>query len=149
MNQRRKIIITSGYFNPLHRGHLNLFREAKAMGDLLVVIVNNDAQVAVKGSSPFMPETERLEIVRALRDVDEVFLSLDKDGSVALSLRDAALKFPGDLHFAKGGDRNADNLPESEKKICAEFGIKIISGVGGQKVQSSSWLIGKVAENNG
>lgn len=136
-----KIVITSGYFNPLHVGHINLIREAKKLGDFLVVIVNNDEQVKIKGSIPFMSEQERVEIVKALRYADDVALSVDKDKTVAKSLEMVARKYPGELFFAKGGDRNAGNIPESETKICEEFGIKIINGVGGDKVQSSSWLL--------
>ena len=138
-----RIIITSGFFNPIHIGHINLMREAKKLGDMLVVIVNNDKQVKTKGSISFMPEKERMEIVKALRYVDEVVMSIDKDKSVAESLRMVAKLYPGELFFAKGGDRNADNIPENEKKVCEEFKIKIINGVGGEKVQSSSWLLKK------
>ncbi len=143
-----KIVITSGYFNPAHIGHINLIREAKELGDFLVVIVNNDKQVKVKGSVPFMPEQERIEIIKALRYADEVILSVDNDRTVAESLKMIAQKYPGQsLYFAKGGDRNSDNIPESEKKVCKEFKIKIINGVGGDKVQSSSWLLTKANGN--
>lgn len=147
--ESKKIIITSGFFNPIHIGHINLIREAKKLGDFLVVIVNNDEQVKIKGSFPFMPEQERIEIVKALRYADEVFLSLDKeDGFQAKSLESIATRFAGqELFFAKGGDRNFDNLPECEKNVCRKFNIKVVSGVGGDKVQSSSWLIRKSAES--
>jgi D-beta-D-heptose 7-phosphate kinase/D-beta-D-heptose 1-phosphate adenosyltransferase len=138
----KKVIITSGYFNPLHIGHINLIREAKNLGDFLVVIVNNDEQVKLKGSVPFMPEQERIEIIRALRYADDVILSVDKDRSVAESLKMIAQKYPEQLlYFAKGGDRNAGNIPESETNVCKEFKIEVINGVGGGKVQSSSWLL--------
>ncbi len=143
----KKVVITSGYFNPLHIGHMNLFKEAKELGDFLVVIVNSDEQVKIKGSVPFMPQEERMEIVRALRYADDVVLSIDKDSTVAKSLQMVAKKYPGQLLFAKGGDRNADNMPESEKKVCKEFGIKIIDGVGGSKIQSSSQLLKNVIKN--
>ena len=136
-----KIVITSGYFNPLHIGHINLIREAKNLGDFLIVIINNDEQVRLKGSVPFMSAQERVEIVRALRYADEVMLSIDKDRTVAESIRFIAQKHKGDLYFAKGGDRNAGNIPESESQVCKEFNIKIINGVGGDKVQSSSRLL--------
>jgi len=120
----KKIVITSGFFNPLHVGHVSLIREARNLGDYLVVIVNNDEQVKVKGSAEFMPENERMEIIRTLRSVDEVFLSVDKDGFIPESLKAVAQRYAGDeLVFAKGGDRNFDNLPESEKQICREFNI--------------------------
>ena len=140
----KKIVITSGFFNPLHIGHINLIKAAKEMGDFLVVVVNNDGQVKVKGSAEFMPEYERMEIIKALRAVDEVFLSIDQDGYIPKSLAAVAQKYPAaELVFAKGGDRNISNLPESEKKICERFNITIVSGVGGDKVQSSSWLLNK------
>ena len=142
----KKIVITSGFFNPVHIGHINLIREAKNLGDFLVVIVNNDKQVTLKGSVPFMPEQERIEIIKALKYADEVLLSVDSfaDGRevpIPGSLEMVAKKYPGELFFAKGGDRDFDNLPESEKKVCRDFNITVVSNVGGGKVQSSSWLI--------
>jgi len=124
----------SGYFNPLHVGHLQMIREAKKLGDYLVVIVNNNEQVKLKGSIPFMTEQDRAEIVRALKDVDEVFIAIDKDRSVCESLR--AVK--PDI-FANGGDRNAGNIPEAA--VCEELGIEIIDNVGGGKIRSSSELL--------
>lgn len=138
----RKIVITSGFFNPIHSGHINLFREAKKFGDILIVIVNNDEQVRLKGNINFMQEQERVEIIKAIRYVDDVFLSIDKDISITESLKTVAKKHQGnELFFAKGGDRNADNIPDKEKKVCQEFNIKVISGVGGDKIQSSSRLL--------
>lgn len=145
----KKIIITSGYFNPLHIGHVNLIREAKELGDFLVVIVNNDEQVKLKGSCPFMPEQERVDIIKAIKYVDEVILSIDKDATQGESLRMVANKYPDTkLFFAKGGDRHSGNLPESETKACKDFNIEIINGVGGEKVQSSSWLIKNASSKN-
>ena len=137
----KKIVITSGYFNPVHIGHMNLFREAKKLGDFLVVIVNNDEQVKIKGSRQFMSEKERIDIVKEVKYVDAVFLSIDNDRSIAQSLRIVANQHKGELLFAKGGDRNVDNIPESEKKVWQELNITIVSGVGGAKVQSSSRLL--------
>ncbi len=140
----KKIIITSGYFNPIHIGHMNLFKEAKALGDFLVVIVNNDMQVKVKGSMPFMAQQERLAIVKNIKHVDDVFLSIDSDKSIAKSLEFIAKKHKGELYFAKGGDRNSKNIPEEEKLVCQNFNIKIVNGVGGSKIQSSSGLLDKI-----
>lgn len=137
----KKIIITSGYFNPLHIGHARLIREAKKLGDFLVVIVNNDEQVRVKGSIPFMSEQERMEIIKDLKYPDEVFLSVDKDLTVAKSLEEICKNYPGKVYFAKGGDRNIDNIPEAEREVCKKFGIKVVNHVGGEKIQSSSWLL--------
>ncbi len=141
----KKIVITSGYFNPLHIGHINLINEAKKLGDYLIVIVNNDDQVKFKGSTPFMKEDERARIIKNLKFVDEVFLSIDvDDGYQSKTLESLAKRFAGcEVIFAKGGDRNFDNLPECEKKICGQYSIKVIGGVGGGKVQSSSWLLAK------
>jgi cytidyltransferase-like protein len=144
----KKVIITSGFFNPLHIGHINLIKDAKKLGDFLVVIVNNDKQVGVKGKTPFMPEKERIEIIKAIKYVDDAFLSIDKDISVSKSLIAVAKKYSGaKLFFAKGGDRNSGNIPENETKACKEFDIKIVNNVGGRKVQSSSWLLAKAKEN--
>ncbi len=128
------VVATSGYFNPLHIGHLRCLQAAKKLGTKLVVIINSDDQVRVKGSAAFMPEKERMEIVKALKPVDEIVLSVDKDLTVCKSLE---LVKP-DI-FAKGGDRTLDNIPEVP--VCEKLGIKMVFGVGGGKVQSSSWLI--------
>src|SRR3989339_1533437 len=107
----KKIVITSGFFNPLHIGHINLIKAAKELGDFLVVIVNNDAQVKIKGSVPFMEEQERIEIIKALRYADDVISAIDKDKTVAESLIVIAKKYPdAELFFAKGGDRNSGNI---------------------------------------
>ena len=144
----KKVIITSGYFNPLHVGHVNLMKDAKEAGDFLIVIVNNDEQVKIKGSVPFMAEVERLEIVRALKYVDDVFLAIDKDKTVAESLAAVAKKYPNaKLFFAKGGDRHSGNIPENETKSCQDFHIEILNDIGGGKVQSSSWLIDEVKKH--
>jgi cytidyltransferase-like protein len=124
-----KIICTSGYFNPLHIGHLKLLEESKKLGDYLVVIVNNDEQVKLKGSKVFMNQEERMEIVKAIRYVDKVILSIDTDRTVIKTLS----RLNPDL-FVKGGDSTENNVPEKE------LGIKVLLGVGGDKIQSSSWL---------
>jgi len=134
----KKIVIASGYFNPAHRGHIEYLEKAKQLGNFLVVIVNNDEQVKVKGSHAFMPEHERLEVIKALKPVDAVFLSVDKDASVVKSIEEVAKKYPGEIIFGKGGDRHSGNIPE--KEVCDKLGIKIVDGLGG-KIQSSSSLI--------
>ncbi|MBU0533568.1 MAG: adenylyltransferase/cytidyltransferase family protein [Candidatus Omnitrophica bacterium] len=133
---REKTVCVSGYFNPLHKGHVRYFKEAKKLGDCLIVIVNNDKQVKLKGSKPFMNQEERLEIVSSIRYVDKALLSIDKDKSVIQTLK---LVKP-DI-FAQGGDRTIGNIPE--KEICVQLGIKIVEMVGGGKIQSSSKLLKK------
>jgi rfaE bifunctional protein nucleotidyltransferase chain/domain len=131
---RRPIkVVASGYFNPLHKGHVEYLEKAKALGDELIVIVNSDKQRALKGSKEFMHEEERMLIVAALRCVDEVVLSIDEDTTVCNTLR----LIEPDI-FAKGGDRTIDEIPEA--KVCNEIGAHMVDGLG-DKVQSSSWLL--------
>ncbi|MBU2562405.1 MAG: adenylyltransferase/cytidyltransferase family protein [Nanoarchaeota archaeon] len=132
-----KTVVVSGYFDPLHKGHIELFKLAKQLGDKLIVILNNDEQIKMKKGQPFMPQEERKIIIEALRDVDEVFISIDKDRSVCESLK--AVK--PDI-FANGGDRFNYEVPET--KTCIENGIEIVDGLG-KKIQSSSELIKKFA----
>lgn len=126
-------VCTSGYFNPIHKGHIKLLEEAAKLGDYLTVIVNNDKQVELKGSKPFMSEEERCEIVRAIKWVDEVVLSIDNDRTVCETLAQVHPHI-----FAKGGDSTYMNVPED--KVCERLNIEIRYGMGGDKIQSSSWL---------
>ncbi len=136
-HMNHKIVVTSGYFNPLHVGHLECFTLAKELGDYLIVIVNSDAQVKLKGSVPFMSQEDRMAIVEALRVVDEVVLSIDTDGSVCKTLEMIYKERPFHI-FAKGGDRMSSNIPEAI--LCDKLGIQIADGLGA-KVRSSSGLI--------
>ncbi len=137
-----KIIIVSGYFNPLHKGHIEYFHLAKNKGDKLFVIVNNDKQRILKGSNEFMLETERVLILNELNITDKVILSVDTDQTVCNSLEKIHSKFSQqyDLYFANGGDQNNDGIPEIQ--LCKKLGIELIDGLG-QKIQSSSWLLKK------
>ena len=137
-----KVIIVSGYFNPLHKGHLELFEKAKTKGDALWVIVNSDLQRELKGSKVFMDEDERLIIVKAIGIVDKALVSIDKDKTQCASLSYLAKQYGADydLFFANGGDQNNDSIPEMS--ICKEVGIELIEGLG-DKIQSSSWLLKK------
>ena len=129
-----KIVVSSGYFDPLHVGHLECLELAKQLGDKLIVIVNSDLQAKLKKGESFMKEEDRMKIISALKCVDEVFLSIDKDKTQCKSL--SYLK--PDI-FAKGGDRISNEIPES--KICIELGIEIVDGLG-KKIRSSSELTG-------
>jgi D-beta-D-heptose 7-phosphate kinase/D-beta-D-heptose 1-phosphate adenosyltransferase len=134
-----KIVLTSGYFNPLHVGHLECLEKAKQLGDKLIVIVNNDEQVKLKGSVPFMNQEDRLKVINSLKYVDDVFLSIDKDKSVCKSIEELVKRNEGnDFIFAKGGDRIIGNIPE--KGICERLNVKIIDGLG-EKIRASSDLI--------
>jgi cytidyltransferase-like protein len=132
MMEKEKVIAFSGYFDPLHVGHLEGLELAKGLGGKLVVIVNSDKQAVLKKGFAFMPEGERMKIVGALKCVDEVVLSVDEDSSVCKSL---AMVKP-DI-FAEGGDRHEGEVPEGA--ICRELGIEIVDGLG-KKIQSSSEL---------
>ena len=138
----KKAVIVSGYFNPLHKGHLELFEKAKEVGDILIVIVNNDKQRELKGSQFFQDQDERIKIIRALSIVDMAWISVDEDSTQNATLKLMVDKFYGSmkLAFANGGDQNNDTIPEAE--ICKMFDIELIDGLG-DKIQSSSWLLGK------
>ncbi len=137
-----KIIIVSGYFNPIHKGHLEYFVHAKEKGDLLFVIVNSDHQRALKGSKEFQKEDERLFIVQHIKEVDQAFISIDQDRTVCKTLEMLHAQFGNEyqLAFANGGDQNNNSIPEVP--ICQTLGIELIDGLG-NKIQSSSWLLGK------
>ncbi len=129
-----KRVAVSGYFDPIHIGHLEYLKLAKELGDKLVVIVNNNDQCILKKGKPFMDELDRVEIVKSLKMVDEVFLSIDKDKTVCASLEE----IKPDV-FANGGDRSTGEVPESS--ICKKYNIKMIDGLG-NKIRSSSDLTG-------
>jgi len=137
---KKKAIIVSGYFNPIHKGHLEYFKYAKSYGDYLFVIINSDHQRELKGSQEFQNEEERLLIVSSLKIVDQTILSIDTDRSVIQTIQKIHQKESKkyDLFFANGGDQNNTSIPES--KICNKLGIKLIDGLG-NKIQSSSWLL--------
>jgi len=128
------VVAVSGYFDPLHVGHVEFFQLAKELGSKLIVIVNNNQQAELKKGSFFIDEKDRMEIVAALRHVDEVFLSIDSDGSVCKSLE--AIK--PDI-FANGGDRSLEEIPETT--IMKKYNIKMVDGLG-DKIRSSSDLTG-------
>jgi cytidyltransferase-like protein len=139
---KKKAIIVSGYFNPIHKGHLEYFNKAKALCDELFVIVNNDHQRALKGSKEFQKEDERMIIVSNIKAVDKAILSIDQDRTVCETIRMIANEYGDeyDLAFANGGDQNNDTIPE--RSICEEMNVALIDGLG-DKIQSSSWLLNK------
>jgi cytidyltransferase-like protein len=129
-----KVVAVSGYFDPIHVGHLEYLKMAKSLGDKLVVIINSDYQASLKKGKSFMPEQDRLEIVQALRCVDEVFLSIDKDKSVCKSLE----HLKPDI-FANGGDRSLEEIPETV--VMKKYNIEMVDGLG-EKIRSSSEITG-------
>jgi len=141
---RKKVVVaTGGGFDPLHEGHIRLFKEARKLGDELVIMLNSDEQVKKKKRQPFYPsQDERKEIIESIRYVDKVIIDPGKDVTCEEALR---LVKPDIL--AKGGDRVEGAMPEIELKVCKELGIKIVYNVGGAKVQSSSWLLKRLKGN--
>ncbi len=137
-----KAIIVSGYFNPIHKGHIEYFNKAKANGDKLIVIVNSDYQRSLKGFKEYQKEDERVFVVSNTKSVDQVFLSIDQDRTVCETIRFIYQQLAKDyqLAFANGGDQNNNSIPEVP--ICRELGIELIDGLG-NKIQSSSWLLNK------
>ena len=143
----KKVIAVSGGFDPLHIGHVRMFKEAKKLGDKLVVILNNDNWLKNKKGFAFMPETERAELIKAFPFVDKVVVTdhrpNDPDRSVVRALRKLR-----PYVFANGGDRKPKGDPVPEVEACNELGIKIVYNIGrGGKVQSSSWMIKDAARH--
>lgn len=136
-----KIVIESGFFNPLHGGHLDMIEAGAKLGDRLVVIVNNDAQQILKKGKIILDEQNRLRLIGALRDVDEVILSIDQDPTQIKTLEKFALAHPDDeLIFANGGDRDSEKaIPEVE--VCRKYDIAMLFGVGGNEKADSSTRI--------
>ncbi len=136
-NMVEKIVAVSGYFDPLHVGHIEYFKLAKKLAEQedckMLVILNNDKQARLKKSKVFMPQEERRRVIESIRYVDDVYVSIDNDESVCKSLEALSPKF-----FAQGGDRFSGEVPEAE--VCERLGIKMLDGLG-EKIQSSSNLI--------
>ena len=129
------IACVSGYFDPIHIGHIEYFKLAKQGADKLMVIVNNDEQAILKKGKPFMPADERIKLIQELKCVDFVVKSVDTDRTVCKTLETVS---PRPTYFCNGGDQNNNSIPEAE--ICNQLGIELVDGLG-NKIQSSSWLI--------
>jgi D-beta-D-heptose 7-phosphate kinase/D-beta-D-heptose 1-phosphate adenosyltransferase len=142
MKKQQHAIIISGYFNPIHKGHIEYFHEAKALADIIFVIVNNDHQRQLKGSQPFQNEDERLIIVQNIKPVHQAILSIDQDCTVCKTIEHLVKKYREvyDFTFANGGDQNNQSIPEV--KICKQLRVNLADGLG-DKIQSSSWLLKK------
>ena len=124
--------IVAGGFDPVHRGHLDHIRKARALGDRLIVITHPDAILLRKKGYCLLPLADRVEILEAIKWVDEVVVSIDGDGTVAKTLEKIRQNSSGELAFAKGGDRTPMNMPANEIETCERLGIKIIYGVGNE-----------------
>jgi len=133
-----RVVLVTGGFDPLHSGHIEYFKSAKRLGDILVVGVNSDAWLERKKGRAFMPAKERITIIENLKMVDHCILFDDSNGSAIEAIRNVKMMYSNSqLVFANGGDRTPDNIPEmSELDVIFEF------GVGGEdKKNSSSWLL--------
>ena len=142
-----RVVVISGFFNPLHIGHIDYISSARNLGDFLIVIVNSDDQVKIKGSVPFMSQDDRLRIIRNINGVDRSVIAIDKDESVCQTIREEFNRlqndpFFEDMIFANGGDRKEGKVPEDILEY--ELGIRMVYNIGGEKVQSSSELIKKI-----
>jgi D-beta-D-heptose 7-phosphate kinase/D-beta-D-heptose 1-phosphate adenosyltransferase len=151
--KKNKIVVAvSGGFDPIHVGHVRMFKEAKALGDELVVILNNDNWFGIKGRALFMPGKERKEIIEALKPVDRVILSKHKASKKKFDRNTIEYSVCRELEelkpdiFANGGDRFKDDVPEVG--VCKKIGCKMVFNIGrGGKVQSSSWLLDRYLKN--
>ena len=133
------LVVVSGGFNPLYIGHIRLFEAAKKLGDKLVVILNNDNWLRKKKGFVFIPQQERKELLKALKAVDEVMLTVHPKNPKDMSISKELKKLQPDI-FANGGDRTRKNIPEVA--VCKKISCKMIFNVGrGGKIQSSSWLL--------
>lgn len=142
--KKRIVVAVSGGFDPVHVGHIRMFREAKKLGDELVVIVNNDNWLAKKKGKPFMNEAERTEIIESIRFVDRVVLTNHSAGSDDRSVCAELEAIRPDI-FANGGDRTKDNIPEVA--LCERINCTMVFNVGeGGKIQSSSALLNSYSQ---
>ena len=140
---QKTIVITSGYFNPIHPGHIECFYMARKLGDKLIVIMNNDAQARFKrGVESFQDEDFRMKIVKSIKWVDEVILSVDQEVSICGTMENLLKELRADLEvgkiiFAKGGDRFAREVPEG--LLCEKYGVEIVDGLGAKTHNSSDY----------
>ena len=139
---RKSVIIISGGFDPVHKGHLRMFREASWLGHQVIVGLNSDDWLTRKKGKPFMDFKERKEILEGFKYINQVLAFDDKDETANDIIKQVCSlyrDFDVNIYFANGGDRTSDNVPEM--KVCDELGVEMIWGIGGGKIQSSSWLI--------
>lgn len=134
----KTIVVVSGGFDPIHSGHIRLIKEARLLGDMLIVGINSDEWLAHKKGRAFMPWQERLCILNNLSSVDEVYTFDDEDGTACHLLQQVRAHYPDSrIVFANGGDRTQDNIPE-----MSVSGVEFAFGVGGEnKSNSSSWIL--------
>jgi D-beta-D-heptose 7-phosphate kinase/D-beta-D-heptose 1-phosphate adenosyltransferase len=135
-----KIVLVTGGFDPIHSGHIAYLKEAKKLGDMLVVGVNSDEWLIRKKGKFFLPYHERRTIIQNIKGVDAVIGFNDDDGTA----KDAIVKVRefnpySEIIFANGGDRTKENIPEMD---IVDDNLSFVFGVGGEhKMNSSSWIL--------
>ena len=136
----KNIIIVSGGFDPVHKGHIRMFREAANLGANVVLGLNSDEWLTRKKGKPFMKWDERAEILESCKFVTQVMSMNDSDDSACDIIKQVANMYQGyNIYFANGGDRGKGNVPELD--TCKDLNVVMLWGVGGGKIQSSSDLI--------
>lgn len=138
----KRVVLVTGGFDPVHSGHIEYIKAAKAMGDVLIIGLNSDAWLARKKGRSFMPWTERSAILINLRQVDRVINFDDSDNSACDAIRKTRALFPdAEIVFANGGDRTQSNIPEM-RMLNEMLHLRFEFGVGGEnKANSSSWIL--------
>jgi D-beta-D-heptose 7-phosphate kinase/D-beta-D-heptose 1-phosphate adenosyltransferase len=131
--KKREVVVISGAFDPIHVGHIRLIKESSKYGKV-VIILNSDMWLMKKKGYFFMSYDERKELLENMRHVYSVIPSNDRSNDVCEELQNLNPRY-----FANGGERNADNTPETD--LCKELGIETLWDIGGSKIQSSSKLI--------
>ena len=138
----KNVIIVSGGFDPVHKGHMRMFREAANLGANVIVGLNSDEWLSRKKGKPFMKWEERAEILESCKFVTQVLSMDDSDDTASDIIRQVANLYKNqdmNIYFANGGDRKKGNVPELD--VCKDLNVVMLWGIGGGKIQSSSWLI--------
>ena len=139
-----RIIILSGGFDPVHIGHIRMFKAAKETQAKVIVGVNSDEWLSRKKGQPFMAENERIEILSSCKYIDSVINFDDSDGTACNLIKKVIDSWKGTnvkIFFGNGGDRTSETTPEI--KYCKDNNIEMLWGLGGNKIQSSSELTGQ------
>ena len=138
----KNVIIVSGGFDPVHKGHIRMFREAANLGHQVIIGLNSDDWLTRKKGKPFMKWDERAEILECCKFVTQVMSMDDSDDTACDIIKQVANLYKGqemNIYFANGGDRKKGNVPELD--VCKDLNVVMLWGIGGGKIQSSSWLI--------
>ena len=141
-NWIKNVIIVSGGFDPVHKGHIRMFREAANLGANVIIGLNSDEWLSRKKGKPFMSWSERAEILESCKFVNQVWSMVDYDDTASDIIKQVARTYKDkdvNIYFANGGDRGKGNVPELD--VCRDLNVTMLWGIGGGKIQSSSWLI--------